>query len=198
MPNYELSESWARGSEYKAPFNYAVGKGKLTPEEAETWNPKDGQLVLCHKLDMGDLLKLGIAEQLDFMSKELITQPAKEGQATSEAVSNAIMKADNFAPMEKMVNLVVSAGVDEPRLHMPPADEKHQKRQLGLTYADSIPFLDRMELFSVCFDSEGLSTFRSEQAPGMGNVEHVESVQLPADGPVAELRPDDTERVLSQ
>lgn len=198
MPNYGLSESWARGAEYKDPFNYVVGKGKVTPEEAEAHDPKDGQLVLCHKLDMGDLLKLGVAEQLDFMSKELMTQTDTEGQAPKDAVSNAIMKADNFSSMEKMVNLVVGAGVNEPRLHMPPADALHQKRQLGLTYIDSIPFLDRMELFSVCFDSEGLSTFRPEQASGVGNVEHEQSVQLPANGPVAELRPDNAERVLSQ
>lgn len=198
MPNYELSDSWARGAEYKEPFNYVVGKGKITPEEAESHDPKTGQLVFARRLDMGDLLKLGIAEQLDFMSKELMTQEAKPGGQPKDAVSNAIMKADNFTQMESMVNLVVTAGIVAPKLHMPPKDGENQKRQAGLTYADSIPFVDRMELFSVCFDSEGLSTFRSEQEAGVGDVADVESVQLPADSTVAELRSDNPERVLSQ
>ena len=197
MPNYELSESWANGAEYKAPFNYVLGKGKVTDDEAEAHDAKDGQLVLARRLDMGDLLKLGIAEQLDFMSKELLTQDSKPEEKPNEAVSNAIMKADNFSQMEKMVNLVVTAGVIQPRLHMPPSDEEHQKRQAGLTYADSIPFVDRMELFSVCFDSEGLSTFRQEQTSGVGNVEHEQGVPVQTDGSMAELRSDNPERVLS-
>jgi hypothetical protein len=45
-------------------------------------------------------------------------------------------------------------------------------------------------LFAVIFESEGLSTFRSEQETSVGDVADVPSVQLPADRPLA-LRPED-------
>lgn len=200
MPNYGLTESWARGHEYKDPFNYVLGVGRVdSDEEADKYEAAGKQVVFLRRLDMGDLLKLGIAEELDFMSKELVTSedPQKD---SAKALGNAIMKSDNFTQMERMVNLVVTCGVEAPRLQMPPAvvdGAEVGMRQPGLTYADSIPFGDRMELFTIIFDTEGLSTFRSEQAAGVGDVEHEQSVQLPADGPVADVRSDDAERVLS-
>jgi hypothetical protein len=158
---------------------------------------------------MGDLIKLGIAEELDFMSKALVADDQKaDDEKAKEAVNRAILKADNYNRMEKMVNLVVNSGVLQPKLHIPPVIKVRDKktdtvveqpneaaRQKGLLYVDWLPWDDRMELFAEIFETEGLSTFRKEQTPGVGDVEHESGVQLPADGPVA-LRPDDSEGVL--
>lgn len=186
MPNYALSEKWANGADYKKPFNYVMGVGPVaSDEEADAYEAQGKQVCLIRRLDMGDLLKLGIAEELDFMSKELLTSEDKADKP-AEALGNAIMKADNFSQMDRMINLVVSEGMQAPKLHMPPT-AKEQKRQPGLVYADSISFQDRMELFTHIFDSEGLSTFRTEQEASVGNVEHEQSVQLPTERTMAEL-----------
>lgn len=177
---YALSTAWEKSNEFKQPFDYTL----------ENTN----QTVLLRRLDMGDILKLGIAEELDFMSKSLMAD-SQNAEKPKEAVSSAIMKSDNFIKMEKMINAVVAAGVIKPKIQGIP--EHDQARQPGQIYVDSIPFSDRMELFSVIFDSEGLSTFREEQDNGVGNVADVPSVSLPADEPVA-VRSSDTEGVLLQ
>lgn len=181
---YALSEAWLRGKDYKDPFDYTI--------EAS------GQTVLIRRLDMGDLLRLGVAEQMDVMSKALMAEdkPSDEPeQDAREVVSNAILKAGNFEQMEGMVNVVCCEGILKPKLYLPPAHEA--ARQKGLYYVDSVPFTDRMELFSVIFEAEGLASFREEQDDGVGNLADVPSVSLPADRPV-DIRPDDTEGVLLQ
>lgn len=178
---YALSNAWEKGRDFHQPFDYTL--------------ENTGQTVLVRRLDMGDLLRLGIAEELDFMTKSLMTDD-KQAEKAQEAVANAIMKSDNFQRMERMINLVCVAGIIKPNVQMPP--EHDNARQKGIVYIDSVPFNDRMEIFSVVFETEGLSTFQQEQEAGVGNVEHVPSVQLPPDGPVEELRPTITEGVLSQ
>lgn len=164
---YALSPAWSKTKDFKKPFDYTL--------------EDTGQTVLLRRLDMGDLLKLGIAEELDFMSKELMAGDADKEKA-KEQLASAITKGDNFGRMDTMINKVVQAGVVLPKLHMTPRDEA--ARQAGLTYVDSVPFSDRIELFSVIFETEGLSTFREEQKDGVGDVADVPSVQLPPDGPV--------------
>ena len=178
---YALSPVWTKAKEFKKPFDYVLENSKQT--------------VLLRRLDMGDLLKLGIAEEMDFMSKALITSDAKDEQKAQEAVADAVKQSSNFSKMEKMINKVVLAGVVEPRLYSVP--EHEAARQAGLTYIDEIPWEDRMELFSVIFETEGLSTFREEQETGVGNVADVSVVSLPANGPV-DIRSDNPEGVLLQ
>jgi hypothetical protein len=176
---YALSTAWENAGAYKQPFDYTVEGSKQT--------------VLLRRLDMGDLLKLGIAEELDFMSKALMED--NKSEKAQEAVASAVMKGENFSRMETMVNSVVVAGVLKPKLQAIP--EHAAARQPGQIYVDSVPFNDRIELFSVIFDSEGLSTFREEQEDGVGNVVDESSVSLPTDEPVA-VRSDNPEGVLLQ
>ncbi len=176
---YQVSTAWQNASSYKIPFDHVL--------------VNTGQVVLVRRLDMGDLLKLGVAEELDFMSKALMANESDE--KPKDSVSSAIMKAENFEKMEKMINAVVAAGVIKPHLQLPPLHD--QARQPGQIYVDSVPFSDRLELFSVIFDSEGLSTFREEQKNGLGNVANEPSVSLPTNEPVA-VRSDDTQGLLLQ
>lgn len=177
---YALSPTWEKSNEFKRPFDYTL--------------KETGQVCLLRRMDMGDFLKLGIAEELDFMSKALMTDTSG-GDDARQAVSSAMMKSDNFNKMEKMINLVVQAGVVKP--HLQPIPEHEAARQPGQIYVDSIPFNDRLELFSVIFDSEGLSTFREEPEDGVGDMANVSDVSLPADEPVA-VRPSDSQGVLLQ
>lgn len=176
---YALSTAWEKSNEFKRPFDYVL--------------KESGQTCLIRRLDMGDFLKLGVAEDMDFMSKALMTEDNPE--KATDAVSAAMMKSKNFASMERMINLIVLQGVVKPKLQAIP--EHDQARQPGQIYVDAIPFNDRLELFSVIFDSEGLSTFQQEQEDGVGNVADVSDVPLPADEPVA-VRSDDTQGVLLQ
>jgi hypothetical protein len=179
---YALSDAWARGGEFKTPFDYTL--------------QNTGQTVLIRRLDMGDLLKFGIAEELDIMSKALMAdeKPQVE-QDTKQTISDAVMKSGNFEQMEKMINVVCVGGIIKPKIQNVPLHE--QARQPGQIYVDSIPFGDRMELFGVIFDAEGLATFLPEQNAGVGDVANVTDVPLPPDRPV-DVRPEDTEGVLLQ
>lgn len=194
---YALSNTWAHGNEFKIPFDYVLESSKQT--------------VLIRRLDMADLLKLGIAEEMDFMSKSLMQSdtPAEENtQTAKEAVSNAVLKTGNFESMEKMINAVCCAGIILPDIHPLPVIVKTEDgktktevndaaRQPGLTYVDSIPFTDRMELFSVIYDAEGLASFRPEQTDGVGDVADESVVPLPADESV-DIRPENPEGILLQ
>lgn len=197
MPEIKISPQWEKAKFFKKPFYYVVGKGEITDEEAEVYDG-EAQIVQIIRLDMGDLLKLGMAEELDFMSKALMVPDKKQGEDDSptQLLQDAIKKGANFLKMETMINKVVQRGIIQPKIHYPP--EHENARQAGLYYVDTIPLEQRMELFSVIFETEGLTDFREEQETGVGNVADVPSVQLPADGPVAELRPADAEGVLSQ
>lgn len=178
---YALSPAWAHGREYKDPFDYTL--------------ESSGQTVFLKRLDMPDLLRLGAAEDLDFMAKALMSPDVKEGEE-APSVMSIIGKSDNFGKMEAMINLVVQAGVLAPRLYLPPTitetktvDGKpvittrinEAARQKGLTYVDSVPFDDRVELFGIIFDTDGLSTFREEQTTGVADVENVTSLPLPTE-----------------
>ena len=162
--------TWSKAKDYKKPYKFKCPSGQMT---------------LIHRLDMSDLLKLGIAEDLDIMAKTLMAtddsaeEADKKPDKPDEALSEMIKSAENFGKLERTINLVCECGVIKPKLHLPPRDEA--ARQAGLTYVDAIFFEDRMALFTEIFDSEGLSTFRQEQENGVGDVANVTSVQLPAE-----------------
>lgn len=191
MVNYALSPRWEKNKDFKKPFHYIVGKGQITDEQAEVYDGED-QLVQIVRLDMADLLKLGMAEELDFMSKALMAPDKKpeNDESAAKALQKAVLKGGNFLKMEAMVNRIVQGGIVNPHFHYPP--EHENARQKGLNYVDTaIPFEDRMDLFSVIFETEGLSDFREEQASSVGDVADEQGISLPAVEPVAELRPDD-------
>lgn len=190
MPQIKISPKWEKNKDFKKPFYYIVGKGVVTDDQAEAYDGDD-QMVKVIRLDMADILKLGMADELDFMSKALMTAEAKpdNDDSAGKVLQDAIRKGGNFAKMEVMINKVIQRGIVEPIVYTVP--EHEAARQRGLFYVDEIPFDDRMDLFSVIFESEGLSDFREEQAPSVGDVADVPSVQLPPDGPMAELRSND-------
>ncbi len=135
----EISPKWKKNKGFKKPFDYHL-------EDSD-------QDVVLHRLDMPDLLKLGIANEMDFMSKALMSNPQADDAKAKQAIADAAKQADNFERMETMINKVVMAGVIDPVLFPVPQDEN--MRDENIMYIDEIPWDDRMELFSVIFESDG-------------------------------------------
>lgn len=167
---FAVIAAWSKAKDYKKPFKFKCPSGQMT---------------LIHRLDMSDLLRLGVAEDMDFMAKALMAteKTAEESDAKPDdpaaVATAAITKADNFSKLESTINLVVNAGLLKPKTWLVPRDEN--ARQEGLLYIDSIPFEDRMILFTKIFETEGLTTFREEQDESVGDVANVPSVSLPAE-----------------
>jgi len=170
VDEFAITAAWSKAKDYKKPFKFKCPSGQMT---------------LIHRLDMADLLKLGVAEDMDFMAKALMATEisAKESDEKpddpAKAATEAITKADNFSKLESTINLVVQAGLLKPKTHLVPRDEN--ARQKGLLYIDDIPFEDRMVLFTKIFETEGLTTFREEQSESVGDVADVPSVSLPSE-----------------
>ena len=198
--DFQISPKWEAHKDFRKPFVYETKDADGNPV----------QKLLIRRIDMPDLMKAGISNQLDFVTKGLMTEEPKPGAQPKDSVSNVIAMAENFERMEEMVHKVCLAGILKPKIHQVPVvvrtvDGKTvetqvpmEDRQPGLFYIDNIPWEDRQELFSVIFDSDGLTDFREKQESGVGNVEDVQSVQLPADDAVADVRSGDPERVLSE
>lgn len=168
---YAISDAWATHKDFKKPFDYTL---------------KDsGQTVLLRRLDMPDLLSLGVANEVDFMTKALVSAPpASGGQTPKEQVSDLVKLGNNFDKMKTLIDKVTVAGVIRPKLYHPP--EHENARQAGLLYVDQLPWDDRQELFSVIFDSGAVSDFRQESNDDVGDVANVQDVQLPADSDMAD------------
>lgn len=180
---FAISPAWIANKDFKKPFKYTIESSNST--------------VLLQRLDMPDLLKLGIAQEMDFMSKSLMAAPVTAGeQKPQAAVADAVKLADNFGKMETMIDKVVMRGCLKPKLYPVPAHEN--ARQEGLMYIDNVPWDDRMELFSVIFETQGLSDFRPEQDAGVGDMADVQDVQLPSNEPVADVRPSESQGLLLQ
>ena len=168
LSKYE-TDDWGKDNDSKKPFEFTVPSGKT---------------VLVRRLDMTDILRLGMIEDLDFMAKALVTDDKKPADKTgpdedTSVILKAIGNAQNFSKMENMINAIVVHGVVAPKLYAPPLLDA--ARPAGLRYVDSVDFTDRVAIFSVVFDSEGLSTFREESQPSVANLPDGDSVPLPAE-----------------
>lgn len=158
--------SWAKNKEFKEPFDYTTSSG---------------QLILVQRLDMDDLLTLGLEDDLDFMSKAIVSEDTdeKKVEAENESSISKALKSGNLPKLTRIVNAVCLRGILAPKLHDIPVDVN--ARQKGLFYIDSVPFQERVELFSVIFDTEGLQTFREETPDDLGRVADESTVSLPAE-----------------
>ena len=170
VDEFAVTAAWSRAKDYKKPFKFRCPSGQMT---------------LIHRLDMADLLRLGVAEDMDFMAKALMATEKTSAEAEAEPedaaaiATAAITKAENFTKLEETINLVVQAGMLKPKTYLVPRDEN--ARQAGLLYIDAIPFEDRMVLFTKIFETEGLTTFREKQSESVGDMANVPSVSLPSE-----------------
>ena len=167
----------------------AWGTTAKTVNEPYDYTTASGKLVLIQRLGMTDILKLGLLDTLDFFTKSLSEDEKKQKVATGQA-GEQFTKAllGNFDKMEDTINAVVQVGVLAPKLYPVPMlvttegdvtkkVPNDSARQAGLLYVDSVPFETRVELFGEIMDTEGLSDFREESSPGVGDVPADEVVQ---------------------
>lgn len=164
--------TWGKNKDFKKPFEIT------TPS---------GQLVLVRRLEITDIMRLGIIEEMDFFAKALAEKDEKpktegdepEDESAFGGFAKILSKSGNFDKMEITVNTIVRAGVIAPKLYDVPRDEA--ARQDGLLYVDDVSFTDKIFLFGEVFDMDGLSTFREEPETSVGDVQPVTDVSLPAE-----------------
>lgn len=184
---YGISPTWEKYKNFRDPFDYTL--------------KESGQTLLLQHLDMGDILKLGFVNELDFLNKAMAGSTQKPESNQQQVIQEAFSKSQNIDKLMAMVDKVCVAGILKPKIHdIPPPDGDGNPghRQAGLFYVDQIPFDDRQELFGVIFESEGLTDFREEQTPDVGTVADESVVSLPSDDVVADIPTGESESVLSQ
>ena len=175
---YQVSKRWSAGKDFRKPFTYRL-------EDSE-------QDVLVRRIDMSDILAMGLVDEMDFVSKAIakVTEekasPEENSDGDSKDQPNPFMENNgaNFSRLQKMVNAVALAGIIAPKVYAIPDHEA--ARQEGLMYVDEIPWDDRMELFTVIFGRNDEESFLDESEPDVGTVENVTDVPLPADDVVAD------------
>ena len=155
------------------------GSKNKPSNEPFDFETSSGQTVLIKRITVPDILRMGLLDTLDFFSKALSSDEKAEGETPTADSNFAKSLMKNFGKMEETVDAVLIAGVIMPVvLPVPPAGHA---RDDDAVYVDDVPFEDKVELFTVILDTEGLSTFRPEPANDLGHVPDVESVQASAE-----------------
>jgi hypothetical protein len=115
-----------------------------------------GGLCLLRRLDPTDLLEHDILEKTDFIGALVDEQIQKIQKGGSPEIDPDKIEADIFEQMRGnasrlgelryMVDKLTIVAVVEPKVHPLPA--KDETRQDGLIYVDTIPFEDKMAIFT--------------------------------------------------
>ncbi len=148
-----------------------------TSNEPFEFTTPSGQICLIRRLGMDDILRMGMVDKLDFFSKSMSEDDAeKPDEARADEIKKSVLS--NFGQMDDAIGAIVVAGVIAPSIQ--PTPDHAALKKAGVIYVDSIPFNDRVALFSEILDTEGLSTFRKESEDGVGDVPAEQVVQLPA------------------
>lgn len=165
LSQYEAT-SWAENKDFREPFDFTTSSG---------------QLARLRRLAMDDLIILSLENDLDFFVKAIMGNDDKKKKQDDAGVAGILANASgkDFAKLMAVVNAVVVSGVIAPKLHAIP--EHENARQKGLLYVDSIPMPERMELFSVIFDSAGIEAFQDEETDGVGPVADEPDVPVPTE-----------------
>lgn len=130
-----------------------------------------GQLCLARKLQMEDIVKLGIIDEMD-MFTEFAAKMGDASGADGEAEALDIVKdKERFSKVVEIVDKVVAEVVVEPKLTRPvkrvdgkdvPLDPS--EFQEGVIYTTYVDFNDRMHIFGMVFSGETIDQFREGPA----------------------------------
>ena len=138
-----------------------------------------GSRVKIRKLELVDLIALGLMDLLDSFSQQVFAEDS-EGKTTQE-IGSEILKGDDVAKIGKVIEMtakISAAAVVEPKVHLLSEGEEMDPDKV---YAHLIPFEDQMTIFEAVIPSmEG--TFRDgEGSPvPLADVENGEGLQHPA------------------
>lgn len=174
MGNHNTNNGYTVSDDRYAPTSW--GRPDTSNEPFEFTTPS-GQICLIRRLGMDDILRMGMVDKLDFFSKSMSEDDAeKPNEAREDEIKKSVLS--NFGQMDDAIGAIVVAGVIAPSIQ--PTPDHAALKKAGVIYVDSIPFNDRVALFSEILDTEGLSTFRKESEDGVGDVPAEQVVQLPA------------------
>lgn len=133
-----------------------------------------GQLCLARKLQMEDIVRLGIIDQMDMFSEFAATMgDAAEASASNEDTGLSLMKdKERFSAIVDIVDKVVSEVVIEPRIARPVRKDKKGREfpldpsefEDGVIYTSYVDFNDKMHIFGSVFSGETIDQFR--EGPG--------------------------------
>lgn len=128
-----------------------------------------GQLCLARKLQMEDIVHLGIIDEMDMFTEFAANMGEVADDKGDEAAMDVIKDKDRFAKIVEIVDKVVAEVVVEPKLVRPvKKGRKGQETPLpeseyedGVIYTSFVDFNDRMHIFSSVFTGETIDQFRS-------------------------------------
>ena len=125
-----------------------------------------GQLCLARKLQMEDIVALGVIDEMDLF-QEFAEAPSDAAQESSASLS-LMQDKERFQRITKLVDKIVSTVVIEPPLVRPvktnsegeevelPASEYED----GVVYTSFVEFPDKMHIFETVFAGGTIEQFR--------------------------------------
>lgn len=143
-----------------------------------------GQLCLVKPLEMPDIIRLGIINQLDGFSALLVGEDdskpkkVKDHQKTKKQIKReeearilgVLSTGDNFETMMNTMETVVLECVLKPQIVADPEDPEDMIE--GVPYIANVSFNDQMHIFNEVFQGlGGMEKFRSGQEASVGDVE---------------------------
>ena len=144
-----------------------------------------GQLCRLKTLQMSDVIRLNIVNEVDFISTKFneddVDEAANKQKSDQDAGVDFLKQlgGPDFNRLEQTINKVTLACVVAPSIA--PAPIGKTKRKAGVVYVDTIDFIDRMTIFTICFRGLGdMNAFRAESQDGVGNLDASESAEVSA------------------
>lgn len=129
-----------------------------------------GQLCLARKLQMEDIVKLGIIDELDMFTEFAAQMGEVSGKADQmdESAIDLIKDTQRFERMVTIVDKVVCEVVLEPQIVRPIKKDKKGKEtplapseyKEGVIYSSFLDFNDKMHIFGAAFSGETIEQFR--------------------------------------
>lgn len=172
---------------------YAPIAAWTAPQDMDMTLPS-GQVVLVRKIQMEDVVDLGLVEALDMFQEiagkgnDAVASAGKTKKAKAEAEESfgmSMMKdREGFKKILRLADRVTVATVVKPRIEFPVAGPDGKAlpmidREPGL-YVDQVPFEDKMHIFSSIFKGmEELDSFREESGEDVADIPAVADVPLP-------------------
>lgn len=141
-----------------------------------------GQRCLLRKLEMPDILALGIMDEIDSLTgisgsgpKQPMDHQKSRKQLEEEATRSLLADSDKFGLMIKTIDKVVIRCVVRPSLSPEiPEGEEAPIQYLGCIPVNRIDFIDKMAIFEKVFGGLGdLEPFREGPTEGVGTPQAV-------------------------
>ena len=146
-----------------------------------------GALVRIERMEIADLLGLGILDSIDTFTQKLLPSEGKHGadQSAEQELGNRIMNdLSQFSDVLEMVDKVIARAVVKPQLHLAPFNDNGEPLPLqdGKIYAHLVPLEDKMAIFqAVIPEMDDTFPDSDQSAAGVADLEDVQGVPSQAD-----------------